>query len=123
MKLPIQYALNQGVRLEHAFTRMNFTQSMALNFEPPDLETFRALPLAYEAGRQGRTFPCVMNAANEVGVQAFIDGKIRFTDMIHVVEEVLAMHTGSENPVLEDYMLADAWARRTADKFVNKAVK
>ena len=123
MKLPIQYALNQGTRLDNAFTRMDFAQPMALNFEPPDLETFRALPLAYEAGRQGSTFPCVMNAANEVGVQAFIDGKIRFTDMIYVVEDVLAMHNGSENPVLEDYLLADAWARRTADKFVNKAVK
>jgi len=123
MKLPIQYALNQGERLDTAFTRMDFTQALSLTFEAPDRETFRALPLAYEAGRQGSTFPCVMNASNEVGVQAFIDGKIGFVDMIHVVEEVLMQHTGAVNPLLEDYMAADAWARYAADKFVNKVVK
>ena len=123
MKLPIQYALNQGERLDTAFTRMDFTQALSLTFEAPDRETFCALPLAYEAGRKGSTYPCVMNAANEVGVQAFIDGKIGFTDMIHVVEEVLMQHTGAVNPVLEDYMAADAWARYAADKFVNKVVK
>ncbi len=123
MKLPIQYALNQGVRLDNAFTRMDFSQAMSLTFEPPDVKTFRALPLAYEAGRKGSTFPCVMNASNEVGVQAFIDGKIGFLDMVHVVEEVLMKHTGSANPVLEDYMAADAWARRAADKFIDKVVK
>ena len=123
MKLPIQYALNQGVRLDHAFTRIDFTQALSLTFEPPDFDTFRALPLAYEAGRKGSTYPCVMNAANEVGVQAFIDGKIGFADMFYVVEEVLLQHIGIAEPRLEDYVSADDWARRAADKFVNKVVK
>ncbi|HWR28505.1 MAG TPA: 1-deoxy-D-xylulose-5-phosphate reductoisomerase [Negativicutes bacterium] len=123
MKLPIQYALNQGIRIDTAFTRIDFSQALSLTFEPPDTDTFRALPLAYEAGRRGSTFPCVMNAANEVGVQAFIDKKIGFADMIHVVEEVLMKHTGAVNPVLDDYMDADAWARRAANEFVDKVVK
>jgi 1-deoxy-D-xylulose-5-phosphate reductoisomerase len=123
MKLPIQYALNQGTRLKNAFTHVDFTKHLSLEFEAPDMETFRSLPLAYEAGRRGSTFPCVMNAANEVAVQAFIDGKIRFLDMVDVVEGVLEKHTGAVNPMLEDYMAADAWARNIADKFVNKAVK
>lgn len=123
MKLPIQYALNQGMRLNTAFTRMDFTQALSLTFEPPDLETFRALPLAYEAGRRGSTFPCVMNAANEVGVQAFIEGKIDFAAMFNVVEEVLQRHSGTSNPVLEDYLEADVWARVAAGKFIDKVVK
>ena len=121
MKLPIQYALNQGVRLDHAFTRIDFTQALSLTFEPPDFDTFRALPLAYEAGRKGSTYPCVMNAANEVGVQAFIDGKIGFADMFYVVEEVLDQHQGINTPKLEDYVAVDAWARKAAQKYIDKA--
>ncbi len=123
MKLPIQYALNQETRLSTAFTRLDFNQALTLTFEPPDLETFRALPLAYEAGRLGNTFPCVMNAANEIGVQAFIDGKIDFADMIYVVEDVLQQHTGTAEPVLEEYLAADAWARHMAEKYIDKVVK
>ena len=123
MKLPIQYALNQGTRLTTAFTRMDFNQALALTFEPPDLDTFRALPLAYEAGRRGNTFPCVMNAANEIGVQAFIDGKIDFADMFHVVEFVLQEHLGTVEPVLEEYLAADVWARHMAEKYIDKVVK
>jgi 1-deoxy-D-xylulose-5-phosphate reductoisomerase len=123
MKLPIQYALNQGKRLTTVFTRIDFTQALSLTFEPPDLKTFRALPLAYEAGRRGNTFPCVMNAANEIGVQAFIDGKINFADMIHVVEDVLQKHTGTIDPGLEEYVAVDAWARLAAEKYIDKVVK
>ena len=68
MRLPIQYALQKGKRMEPAFSRMDFSRMLNLSFEAPDTDTFRALPLAYEAGRRGSTFPCVMNAANEVGV-------------------------------------------------------
>lgn len=123
MKLPIQYALNQGVRLDSAFTRLDFTQALTLTFEPPDLDTFRALPLAYEAGRRGGTFPCVMNAANEIGVQAFIDGKIGFVGMYDVVEHVLNQHQGSSSPDLAAYMAADDWARQAAEKYINKVVR
>jgi 1-deoxy-D-xylulose-5-phosphate reductoisomerase len=120
MKLPIQYALNQGERLGVAYTRMNFSRAFSLTFEPPDTETFRALPLAYAAGRQGGTFPCVLNAANEIGVQAFIDGKIGFGDLIPVVENVLAAHDGVALPVLEDYIEADKWARRFAGETIDR---
>ena len=120
MKLPIQYALNQGERLGVAYTRIDFNHAFSLTFEPPDTETFRALPLAYAAGRQGGTFPCVLNAANEVGVQAFIDGKIGFADLIPVVENVLAAHDGVALPVLEDYIAADTWARRFAGETIDR---
>lgn len=120
MKLPIQYALNQGERLGVAYTRMDFSRAFSLTFEPPDTETFRALPLAYAAGRQGGTFPCVLNAANEIGVQAFIDGKIGFGDLIPVVENVLAAHDGVALPVLEDYIEADNWARRFAGETIDR---
>lgn len=120
MKLPIQYALNQGDRLGIAYTRMDFTHTFSLTFEPPDTETFRALPLAYAAGRQGGTFPCVLNAANEIAVQAFIDGKIGFGDLIPVVENVLSVHVGVTLPVLEDYIEADAWARRFAAETIDR---
>ncbi len=120
MKLPIQYALNQGERLGVAYTRIDFNHAFSLAFEPPDTDTFRALPLAYAAGKQGGTFPCVLNAANEVGVQSFIDGKIGFGDLIPVVENVLAAHAGVALPVLEDYIEADSWARRFAGEYIDK---
>lgn len=122
MKLPIQYALQPGERLSTAYTRLDFSRALSLTFEPPDVGTFRALPLAYEAGRKGGTFPCVMNAANEVAVQAFIDGKIGFPDMINTVEYALEKHSGTPEPTLEEYFAADAWARTKADEYVDKAV-
>ena len=123
MKLPIQYALHQGERLPVAYTSIDFTKGLSLNFEPPDTEAFRALPLAYAAGRSGGTFPCVLNAANEIAVQGFIDGKIGFTGIVQVVEEVLAIHAGVTEPDLEDYLAADAWARRQATNYIEKGVK
>ena len=120
MKLPIQYALNQAERLDVAYTRMDFSQALSLTFEPPDTQTFRALPLAYAAGKQGGTFPCVMNAANEVAVQAFIDGRIGFADLLPVVEGALSAHGGIVNPCLEDYIAADAWARRVAEEKIDR---
>ena len=123
MRLPIQYALQRDGRMAPAFSRLDFSQVMKLSFEPPDLDTFRALPLAYEAGRRGGTYPCVMNAANEIGVQAFIDGRIGYCGMFHTVEAVLAKHDGVSNPSLEDYVETDKWARKAAEEIIDKAVK
>ena len=123
MRLPIQYALQNGKRMEPAFSRMDFSRTLNLSFEAPDTDTFRALPLAYEAGRRGSTYPCVMNAANEVGVQAFIEGRIGFGDMFNTVETVLGKHSGMTQPELEDYIEADQWAREAAKDYIDKAVK
>ena len=120
MKLPIQYALNQAQRLPVAYTRMDFRQALSLTFEPPDTDAFRALPLAYAAGKQGGTYPCVMNAANEVAVQAFLEGRIGFVDLIPIVEAVLAAHGGVASPDLTGYIEADAWARLAAEEYVNR---
>lgn len=123
MRLPIQYALLAKSRKAPAFSAMDFTQAMRLTFEPPDLATFRALPLAYEAGRRGGTYPCVMNAANEVAVQAFIDGRTGFFGIVETVEAVLENHVGISRPTLEDYISMDQWARRAAEEYLDKAVK
>jgi 1-deoxy-D-xylulose-5-phosphate reductoisomerase len=120
MKLPIQYALNQAERLPVAYTRMDFRQALSLTFEPPDTEVFRALPLAYAAGKQGGTYPCVMNAANEVAVQAFLEGRIRFVDLVPIVEAALSAHDCIASPELAEYIEADAWARLTAAEYVNR---
>ena len=99
---------------------MDFRQALSLTFEPPDTDAFRALPLAYAAGKQGGTHPCVMNAANEVAVQAFLDGRIGFVDLIPIVEAVLAAHGGAASPELAGYVEADAWARLAAEEYVNR---
>lgn len=123
MRLPIQYALQKAERIQPAFSRMDFSQLMKLSFEPPDTETFRALPLAYQAGRMGGTYPCVMNAANEVAVQAFIDGRTDFFGMSHAVESTLTRHDGISKPALEDYIETDQWARMATEEYISEAVK
>ena len=80
MRIPIQYAFSHPERWEAPLPPVDFTTIGSLDFEPPDLETFRALTLAIEAGRTGGTMPAAMNAANEVAVAAFLAGRIRFTD-------------------------------------------
>lgn len=103
---------------------MDFSQALSLTFEPPDTQTFRALPLAYAAGKQGGTFPCVMNAANEVAVQAFIDGRIGFADLLPVVEGALSAHGGIVNPCLEELYcrrcLGASGRRRKIDRVGSK---
>ena len=123
MRLPIQYALTYPVRETSAFQRLDFWNMKDLTFEKPDTDTFRGLALAYEAGRMGGTMPCVMNAANEVAVQAFIDGRTGFFGIVETVEAVLENHVGISRPTLEDYISMDQWARRAAEEYLDKAVK
>lgn len=123
MKLPIQYAFGGGGRLNHQFTRIDFSRALTLSFEPPDNKAFPALTLAYEAGKKGGTFPCVLNAANEIAVQAFIEQRIGFLDIVRIVEETLHCHPGDFKKELDAYLAADEWARRVALEFVNKVGK
>jgi 1-deoxy-D-xylulose-5-phosphate reductoisomerase len=114
MKLPIQYALGYPQRLRNDFPRFSFLNYPTLTFEAPDLGTFRHLPLAYAAMRAGGTAPCVLNAANEVAVAAFLQDQVSFLGMADVVADCLERVPYLAAPTLADYAATDAEARRVA---------
>lgn len=112
METPIQYAFSFPERIESHLPRLDFAQYPSLTFEKPDMETFRCLALAYEAIRRGGNMPCVMNAANEVAVQLFIEGKIGFLQIAEHVERQMQQATFLPNPTLEDLFQTDAEVRK-----------
>jgi 1-deoxy-D-xylulose-5-phosphate reductoisomerase len=114
MRLPIQYALTYPERCPSPVRPLELTTIGSLTFEPPDLKRFRCLALAYEAVRQGGTAPAVLNAANEVAVEAFLDGRLPFGRIPLVVEETLQAHSPVFNPSAEGVSEADRWARQEA---------
>ena len=118
MRLPIQFALTFPRRLQSPVQKLNFWELKALTFEPPDVETFRGLKFAYEAGRIGGTMPCVFNAANEIAVAAFLAGKIKFLQIYDVIESVMMRRAAVQNPSLEILLAEDAAARALAEKFI-----
>lgn len=120
MRLPIQYALMHPARPENEWPRLDLLSVGALTFEPPDLTRFPCLRLAFEAGRAGGYAPCVLNAANEVAVAAFLEGRLAFTGIAEVVEEVLSRHMTGTPRALNDIVEMDAWARREARIAVEK---
>lgn len=113
MCLPIQYALTYPQRVAGPSEPLRLDEIGSLHFEKPEPETFRALTLAYEVVRTGGTAPVVFNAANEAAVEAFLAGRIRFVQIIELVEYCLNEHkTGDSAVSLEELLEADAWARR-----------
>ena len=114
MRLPIQYALTYPARIASDFPRLHFSRLGALTFEAPDTETFRGLTIAVEAGRVGGTAPCVMNAANEVDVEAFLGGFIGFLDIYRIIEETLTARSVRQTVTFEILQEEDAWARQYA---------
>ncbi|SDF39780.1 1-deoxy-D-xylulose-5-phosphate reductoisomerase [Sporolituus thermophilus] len=118
MRLPIQYALAYPDRLHNSFPRLDFYNLGSLTFEAPDLAAFPGLKIAYDAGRAGGTVPCVMNAANEVAVNAFLHGQITFLDITSVIQEVLNNHEKIDAPGLSDLCAADRWAREEARNII-----
>ena len=112
MKLPIQYALAYPDRLPNTFERFNFMDYPSLTFEQPDVKSFRNLQLAYDALEKGGNAPCVLNAANEVVVDAFLKDKVGFLQMSDTIADTLQKCTFVKNPSLEDYIASDAEARR-----------
>ncbi len=111
MKLPIQYAMAFPQRLPNQFPRFDFKRASTLNFEEPDLKTFRNLALAIEALNKGGNLPCIMNAANEIAVWAFLRNRIGFLDMTDVIEKTMNHVPFIEKPTLEEYYESDAEAR------------
>lgn len=114
MKLPIQFALTYPERFATDFPRFNFLDYPQLTFEPADKKTFRNLDLAYRAMESGGTKPCALNASNEVVVEAFLQEKIRFTDIARINEQTMETTSFIANPAYDDYVAADAEARRIA---------
>jgi 1-deoxy-D-xylulose-5-phosphate reductoisomerase len=115
METPIQYSLSYPHRIESHIPRFSFWEHPELTFFRPDTETFRCLPLAYNAIEQGGNIPCVMNAANEVAVQRFIDGKLRFVDIADFVEQAISKATYIAHPTLDQLLECDTETRKTCN--------
>ncbi len=114
MKLPIQYALSFPKRIKNDLPRFDFKKISNLSFEEPDIKTFKNLGLAIEALHKGGNLPCVMNAANEVAVYAFLRNRINFLDMTDVIEKTMQNIAFIEKPTLEEYFDSDGEARNFA---------
>lgn len=111
MKLPIQYAFAFPQRIENNYPRLDFTQYARFDFQQPDTSKFRNLAFAYDAMEKGGTMPCVLNAANEVVVAAFLEEKIGFLRMSDIIEKTMQTASWIAKPTYEDYVLADKQAR------------
>ena len=121
MKLPIQYAMGYPNRIKSSFPRFSFFNYQQLTFEPADTKTFRNLALAFEAMNKGGNAPCILNAANEVVVEAFLKDKIGFLEMSDVVEKCLQTIHFITKPSYDDYVATDIETRTVADRLI-KAV-
>ena len=119
MKIPIQYALTYPERSTSNYKRVDFYKLKELNFLEPDLEKFECLKIAYEVAKCGDTYPAVLNASNEVAVDAFLKGKIKFTQIPEIIKKALEKHNPVSEPELEDIFKADAETRG----FVNEILK
>jgi len=121
MRLPIQYAMTYPERLPNPeLPRIDWDNITELTFEQPDFERFPCLKLATEAGRSGGTYPAVLCAADEVAVDLFLTGIIKFTDIARLVQQVLAEHKTVTQPSMEDILAADTWARQTVSQMVKE---
>jgi 1-deoxy-D-xylulose-5-phosphate reductoisomerase len=118
MKLPIQYALSFPHRISNDFPRYDFRRPSTLSFEDPDFKTFRNLALAIEALKKGGNLPCVLNAANEIAVYAFLRNRVGFLDMTEMIERTMQYVSYLEAPTLEEYFESDAEARNFAASLI-----
>lgn len=119
MRLPIQYAFSYPQRIQSSFDRLDFSQMTALTFEQPDTNRFRCLSLAYEALYRGGNMACIVNAANEVAVSAFLHERISFLRMSEVIEQTMGKVSFIHTPSYEDYVATDTEARRVAESLLN----
>jgi 1-deoxy-D-xylulose-5-phosphate reductoisomerase len=122
MKLPIQYAMGYPHRLKSDFPRFDFLKYPELTFHAPDKKTFGCLQLAYDAMNMGGTAPCIINAANEVAVQQFLEGKIRFLQIAEVIGETLASMTPMKTFTYDDLVASDEAARAKAHRLIGGSV-
>ncbi len=120
MKLPIQYAMGYPERMKSDFPRFNFVDYPALTFEQPDRKTFRNLQLAFDALDRGGNIPCILNAANEVAVAAFLEDKLGFLEMSNIVEQCMTDIDFINTPSYEDYVNTDKQTRTKALEIISK---
>lgn len=120
MHLPIRYALGFPKRLESQSDRMKVTDYANLTFEAPDYRKFPLLGMAFDAMRKGGNVPCVLNAANEIAVAAFLQERIRFVDISQVIAVTICNATYIAHPTYEDYVNTNKWAREFATSLINK---
>lgn len=118
MRLPIQYAFSYPRRLPSSFGRLDFMKCRELTFEAPDTHRFRNLALAYEALHQGGNLPCIVNAANEVVVAAFLADRISFLGMSDIIEQAMQRIPFIAQPTYEDYVATDAETRKKAAEWI-----
>jgi 1-deoxy-D-xylulose-5-phosphate reductoisomerase len=122
MRLPIQYALSYPGRLPNPeLPRLEWKGIKELTFAPPDFDSFPCLKLAIEAGRKGGTYPAVLCGADEVAVELFLAGHVKFTDIAKLVEPALKKHKAIHHPTLEEILAADEWAREEVKRLAGGA--
>lgn len=122
MRIPIQFALSYPHRLKSDFERFDFTKYPQLTFEQPDMKTFRNLQLAFDALAKGGNAPCVLNAANEIAVAAFLNREVGFLEMSDLIEETLVKASFVAYPSLEDYVASDKEARTITENLIKSRV-
>lgn len=120
MRLPIQYAFTYPMRISSKFPRLDFSTYSQLTFEKPDTKRFRNLAFAYKAMESGGNMPCIVNAANEVVVAAFLENKIGFLQMSDIIETVMAKADFVKNPSYDDYVATDIAVRRLTKSLIDK---
>jgi 1-deoxy-D-xylulose-5-phosphate reductoisomerase len=122
MKVPIQYALTYPYRVECNVKKVNFADCRTLTFAEPDFKKFPCLDIAYKALRSGGTIPCTVNAANEIAVQAFLCGNLKYPDIYTIIAETVETTNGIDRPSLDDYIETDAISRQNAIKILNRII-
>ena len=122
MKLPISYALSYPQRLKSAANRLDFFSCRSLTFEQPDTDRFRNLTFAFEAINLGGNMPCILNAANEIAVDAFLKGETGFLQMSDIIEQTMTKTPFIAKPTYEDYVQTDAEARRIAQQSISRSL-
>ncbi len=120
MFLPIQFSLTYPTRMKTPFPSLDLTRVGQLTFEKPDLDRFPCLRLGYESIKIGGTLPTVMNAANEIAVQSFLDRKIRFTQLPRLIEMTMKRHDVIHHPTLDELLKSDQWARDIANQIIEQ---
>jgi 1-deoxy-D-xylulose-5-phosphate reductoisomerase len=119
MKLPIQYALAYPERIKNTFPRLDFSKYQRLSFEQADMQNFRNLALAYEALEKGGNLPCILNAANEVAVDAFLKEKIGFLEISELIERCIVHLPFINHPNFEELLQSDREARNYFNTLIN----
>ena len=120
MRVPIQYAFSFPQRLKSDFERANFLQLSNLTFEEPNLEVFKNLSFAYDAINKGGNMPCILNAANEIAVEKFLEDKVSYLGMSNVLEQTMQKVSFIKSPTLDDYFDTDFEARKVATDIINR---